>query len=1007
MQKIFICKCFLSFSALGLCLSPAFALSPKSSTPEIAYDLPFSETPQIQHARSKNRVFNFGIEIQRNILEAFRSGQGETQIRSTLEETVRNALSRSFQAPEIPGDRELPFVPDTGDEFLLAQLVNGLFYLHAHLADKSTTHWQMLDNLENRRFFFVVNPAEETYVSPNSAYCSSIHVVKPNADQEKYDYYLDLDMIKCMGVFPELRHNFSGLLNFYEGMIKHGGKGLKANHENHFGDWFNMNAKVIGWKKYARGRNQNQEAKWFSALQGLHEMLHHPAGDFGFFENNAFVQKVKRGLTEWKDVGAYGNFESPLLDELWGNLFSLIQTTSIDRGRNDKPFLPYEDTLLAMKRALFYASVGNPLLEKRVHQIINHGYSALAKYLHFCQQFHGGREGRETVFVTAETELFSMSGGVSAYNHDLPEVFAAEGSPTRVVSLLYRGSGRMGKMMEEAMRKHGAEKVHPRWGEPLSFTMGGKQYRVDLWRCKVKGVVYDLIDVPELFTVNEGPYEGNERDQALRWIGFAHACMEVFTSPSESFFPSMMYLSDDRMTPLRLLLTLEPERINHRTPLRGLPERIVQGVHNPANRWKISMNYLHLFGLQGEALRNLLDVSSDGAGNLDMTKAMFQIVTGSTMAFSEGNAQEIREGKWGKDLQAGSGRMVTIPHGIPATFLEEGWREVKTLKIDSDLLLRGINPDSRWKPHPEFQHLLPSIRGESKQISLGEIHRALQQHIQNSHSLEAKIREEFPTILDRDVDFFLQLSVSGDANAHYLAHVWAKLLTQFMLGLQVDPDIPLMTMFHRVSSQKGFQLLESIAHDLFSRRSGNKNPPQMIMSGIVDKKESELGRKLHSMAGEYSSQVRFHPDFFPKPLKLLFIMASDIFQSPSENEPFGLVPREAAACGNIVVANPVSGLLDLPPLKMEGGKYLGGNTIFLREFTSKAHLQAIREALELYEKQKENRKAMRFFGVENVRTWRDALQVYRGHGFLQLEDVPDPGISVAFPAEQRHLRTAA
>ena len=151
-----------------------------------------------------------------------------------------------------------------------------------------------------------------------------------------------------------------------------------------------------------------------------------------------------------------------------------------------------------------------------------------------------------------------------------------------------------------------------------------------------------------------------------------------------------------------------------------------------------------------------------------------------------------------------------------------------------------------------------------------------------------------------------------------------KLLAQLEYGLVVDPDQVLYVMIHRVSDQKGFQLLLEASEGIF-RNLG----VQAIIGGPIapnDHRAEQLADGMRALMEHYPGAVSTRIGYQEISLPLL---AADAFLMPSQFEPGGISQLEAMSCGCLVVAHATGGLRDtVTPLQLRGSTVSGCGVLF-------------------------------------------------------------------------------
>ena len=127
-----------------------------------------------------------------------------------------------------------------------------------------------------------------------------------------------------------------------------------------------------------------------------------------------------------------------------------------------------------------------------------------------------------------------------------------------------------------------------------------------------------------------------------------------------------------------------------------------------------------------------------------------------------------------------------------------------------------------------------------------------------------------------------------------------KAALQKELGLNVDPEVPLVAMVGRLTGQKGMDLIRCVLGDMLAK------PIQIAVLGTGDWEYEELlkGYALSS-GGRMSAQIRFD-----EALSHRMYAGADILLMPSLFEPCGLAQMIAMRYGTLPVVRETGGLKD-------------------------------------------------------------------------------------------------
>ena len=127
-----------------------------------------------------------------------------------------------------------------------------------------------------------------------------------------------------------------------------------------------------------------------------------------------------------------------------------------------------------------------------------------------------------------------------------------------------------------------------------------------------------------------------------------------------------------------------------------------------------------------------------------------------------------------------------------------------------------------------------------------------------------------------------------------------KLALQKELGLAVDPDIPMIGMVGRLTSQKGIDLMYPIMEELM------KHEVQLVVLGTG---YAEIEDFMRFCDAAYHDKMRAMITFSSSMAQKIY-SGADLFLMPSKSEPCGLAQRISMRYGTIPVVHAVGGLKD-------------------------------------------------------------------------------------------------
>jgi starch synthase len=191
---------------------------------------------------------------------------------------------------------------------------------------------------------------------------------------------------------------------------------------------------------------------------------------------------------------------------------------------------------------------------------------------------------------------------------------------------------------------------------------------------------------------------------------------------------------------------------------------------------------------------------------------------------------------------------------------------------------------------------------------------------------------------------------------------------QKVFRLHIDPDIPLIGMVSRLTSQKGFDLLEEAMDDLLSRGT------QFVLLGTGDRRYEQIFSKMpERYPGRTAVQIDFDESLAHK-----IIAGSDLLLMPSRYEPSGLTQLYSLRYGTIPIVRATGGLRDtISEFDPKTGK---GNGFLFVPYEVPALLHALDRALNLLRQKKEwstmmkNAMAADFSWALSARLYADLYQ---------------------------------
>ncbi len=191
------------------------------------------------------------------------------------------------------------------------------------------------------------------------------------------------------------------------------------------------------------------------------------------------------------------------------------------------------------------------------------------------------------------------------------------------------------------------------------------------------------------------------------------------------------------------------------------------------------------------------------------------------------------------------------------------------------------------------------------------------------------------------------------------------------MELPVEPEVPLIGCISRLVDQKGFDLFETVAGDLFGGKL------KMVVLGSGQPKYEELMKVLRrKFPTKFAVALEFND-----PLAHLIEAGSDFFLMPSRYEPCGLNQMYSLRYGTAPIVRATGGLVDtVQDYNPETGK---GNGFVFEEYTGEALLGAIRQALAAYQKKRPWKKLVTEI-MQIDHSWESAARKYV-HAFERVQ----------------------
>lgn len=191
-----------------------------------------------------------------------------------------------------------------------------------------------------------------------------------------------------------------------------------------------------------------------------------------------------------------------------------------------------------------------------------------------------------------------------------------------------------------------------------------------------------------------------------------------------------------------------------------------------------------------------------------------------------------------------------------------------------------------------------------------------------------------------------------------------KLALQKAVGLQENPDVPIIACISRLVGHKGFSLVTDVLHQIMDMNV------QMVVLGTGDWQFEEAFRNAQGQyPGRFAAQITYSG-----PLSTMIYAGADIFLMPSVSEPCGLSQMIAMRYGTVPVVRETGGLKDTvyPYNKFTGT----GRGFTFADINANDMLWVIREAVDLYFNNKEAWSGLQHEGMTADFSWNNSAQQY-------------------------------
>ncbi len=191
-----------------------------------------------------------------------------------------------------------------------------------------------------------------------------------------------------------------------------------------------------------------------------------------------------------------------------------------------------------------------------------------------------------------------------------------------------------------------------------------------------------------------------------------------------------------------------------------------------------------------------------------------------------------------------------------------------------------------------------------------------------------------------------------------------KLALQKAVGLQENPDTPIIACVSRLVGHKGFSLVTDVLHQIMEMNV------QMVVLGTGEYQYEEAFRSAQNWyPGRFSAQLAYSA-----PLSNQIYAGADLFLMPSVSEPCGLSQMIAMRYGTVPIVRETGGLKDtvFPYNKFEGT----GRGFTFSDINANDMLWVIREAVALYFDNKAAWKGLQKEDMTADFSWNNSAKQY-------------------------------
>jgi len=607
--------------------------------------------------------------------------------------------------------------------------------------------------------------------------------------------------------------------------------------------------------------------------------------------NDFFKDSFKR-LCEFKSTDKiFSNFA---FSELADNCKTYKSFTYFITKRLLETDMDIQSTEFGLKRSMFHLYKNSSLPISQIKDYLNKMSQENDFFAKLSENLYNHYKKKAIVFMSAEAEPFSKSGGLANVVYELPREMKKNGEDVYVITPLYRNGTSKAKM-DDAIKKYEVSYT----GQNVRFKIMDADYEVGVHYAEVDGIKYYLLDHGEFF---DGLYWGITSSEKLRRrIAFARASAEVILT----FNIHVKYtFTNDAFTGFFNGIIRCDHYYDNNPIFRDCT--FIHIIHNGGwqyfdayNRFENGFDLFNLFNLPAWRVNDFCDPVHGDRLNCMAAGIRF---ADKTITVSPSYAKQIEIASDGLE------RILFNVSGI-SNAIGSDFRDKTELKMKNSGIVERLYP-------------------------------ALLDRLSNDDNLKIKIKERYPEILKGN-DFIE--SMDDSKRKRIVARMRNKLILQIDRNLKIDPDLILAVMIHRISEQKGFQLLLESSEGIFKNLDFQLIGGGSISSG--DKKGEEIAHGLYLLSRYYPDRCNISFGYQDVTTPLL---SCDYFLMPSMHEPGGISQIEAMAAGAPIIARATGGLRDtIKPISGTGESIEGYGFLF-SDFTPWSFYDAMERASQFF-----------------------------------------------------------